>query len=384
MANTLTDLMPDFYVALDVVSRELTGMMPAVTIDANVARAAIGQSVRSFVAPAATAGDVTAGQLPPDDGDQTIGNVEVQITKSRRVPFKWNGEQSRGMNNGGPGTLNIQQNQVAQAIRTLVNEIEADLCSLHAKMSRAYGSAGTTPFGTAGDFTDASNVLKILKDNGAPLTDNHLVLNTTAGAKLLGLHSRFDIQGDQGFLRQGQLLDINGLAIRESGQVVTSVAGTASGATTDNAGYPVGSTTFTLASAGTGTLVAGDVITFAGDTNKYVITSGDADVSGGGSITIAKPGIRVAMSAATKLITVVAAAARNMAFTRSAIVLATRAPALPDGGDMAVDRSIITDPRTGLSFELSLYAGYRQMQYEIAIAWGKELVKAEHSALLLG
>jgi uncharacterized protein YcgI (DUF1989 family) len=99
---------------------------------------------------------------------------------------------------------------------------------------------------------------------------------------------------------------------------------------------------------------------------------------------IAAPGLRQAMSAATKAITVVAAATRNMAFARTAIALATRAPALPEGGDMAVDRQTIVDPRTGMSFEIAMYAQYRQMQYEISAAWGTQVFKPEHLALLLG
>lgn len=384
MANTLTNLIPNVYVALDVVSRELTGLIPAVTIDPSTSRAALNQTVYSHVAPASAASDITPAVTPPNDGDQTIGNVSLAITKSRRVPFRWNGEESLGVNNGGHGVLSIQQNQIAQAIRTLANEVEADLAALHATFSRAAGTAGTTPFATAGDFSNASLALKILKDNGAPLSDNHIVMNTAAGANLIGKQSRYDVAQDMSMLRQGVLLDIGGAMLRESGQIVTSTAGTASGATTNNAGYAVGTTTLTLASAGTGTLVAGDVITFAGDSNQYVVTSGDADVSNGGTITIAAPGLLVAMSAATKAITVVAAAARNMVFNRSALVLATRLPALPDGGDMAVDSAIITDPRSGLSFELRQYNQYRQIQWEIALAWGVKNVKPAHTALMLG
>lgn len=140
----------------------------------------------------------------------------------------------------------------------------------------------------------------------------------------------------------------------------------------------------TLASAGTGTVLAGDVISFAGDTNKYLVASGDADVSNGGTITLVAPGLRKAIQAAATAITVSAASTRNMAFARSAIALATRAPALPEGGDSAADRTIVTDPVSGLSFEISLYKQYRQIQYEIALAWGVAAVKKEHMALLLG
>lgn len=384
MANTLTNLIPDLYKALDVVSRELVGIIPAVTLDPDVSRAAVGQNVRSFVAPAATAGDITPGVTPPDDGDQTIGNVPITITKARRVPFRWNGEQSLGLNNNGPGVLNIQQQQIAQAIRTLTNEMEADGAALHKKFSRAYGTAGTTPFGTAGDYTDASEVARILKDNGAGTSDLHLILNTAAGAKLIGKQSQSYMQGTDSMVRQGVLLDHAGMALRESAQINTSTAGTASSATTNTAGYAIGATTITLASAGTGTLVAGDVITFTGDSNKYVVTSGDTDVSNGGTFTIAAPGLRQALAASAVNITVVAAAARNMAFRRSAIVLATRMPALPAEGDMAADRTTVTDPRSGISLELAMYKQYRQVQYELAVAWGWECVKPEHTALLLG
>lgn len=385
MANVLTNLIPNVYVALDVVSRELTGLIPAVSLDASASQAAVNQSVYAYVAPAATSTDTTPAATSPDTGDQTIGNVEVKITKSKHVPFRWSGEDTRGLAQaGGFGVLTIQQNQIAQAMRTLVNEVEADLAALHTTFSRAYGTAGTTPFGTAGDFTDATNAMKILKDNGAPGSDNHLVLNTTAGATYLGKQSRFDIQGSNSMLLQGVIGQQAGMMVRESGQILTNTAGTAASATTNNAGYAVGATVLTLASAGTGTLVAGDVVTFAGDTNKYVIASGDADVSNGGTITLAEPGLRVAMSAATKAITVVAAAARNMCFNRSAIVLAARAPALPEGGDMADMVEYITDPRTGLTFELAVYKQFRQNRYQLGLAWGTKNVAPRHTALLLG
>ncbi len=382
-STTLTGLIPDLYEALDVVSRELVGMIPSVTLDAQAARAALNQDVRSPVAPAATASDITPGVTPPDDGNQTIGNVSVRVTKARRVPIRWTGEQQRQANTG-PGYQNIRAQQMAQAMRTLVNEMETDLAGLHVEASRAAGAAGTTPFGTAGDYIDAANVRRILNENGAPLTDRSLVLDSLAAANMVGKQARFDVQATDSIIRQGVLLDASGLALRESAAIRTFTKGTASSATTNNAGYAIGATVITLASAGTGTILAGDVITFAGDANQYVVASGDTDVSNGGTITLAAPGLRRAIAASTTAITVVNNSVRSMGFSRNAIVLAARLPSLPEEGDIAMDRTIVTDPRSGMSFELALYPQYRQIQMELSAAWGVKMVKPEHVALLLG
>jgi len=278
--------------------------------------------------------------------------------------------------------------KIAQSIRAIVNQVEVDLCGLQSTFSRAAGVAGTTPFGTVNDYTAGSKALQILKDNGAPLTDNQLVINTTAGVNMLGKQSGVADAGSDSILRQGVLLDINGMPIRESAQIVDQAAGAIAGAATTNAaGYAVGATVLTLAAGGTGNAVAGDVLTFAGDTNQYVVTSAvfaGANPAAGDTITLAAPGLRVAMSAATKAIAKTAASSRNMAFNRSAIVLAARAPARPLEGDQAEDVLVITDPNSGLSMEFSMYKGYKMNRYEIGLAWGVANIKPEHTALLLG
>ena len=383
MSNTLTGLTTTIYNALDVVSRELVGFIPAVSSDMTYDRAAVGQTVTSPVAPAATATDITPAVTPPNDGDQTIGSVSMTITKARRVPVRWNGEEKRGLDNNGASYNVILRDQLAQGMRALVNEVESDIAALCLKSSRAYGTPGTVPFAT--NLAEAAQMRKILSDNGAPMSDLQMVLDTTAGASMrtLGQLTKANEAADTSLLRRGVLLDVHGFAIRESAQVKTVIAGTGASATTNTAGYAVGATTITLASAGTGTVLAGDVITFAGDTNKYVVLTGDTDVSNGGAIVLAAPGLRKAIGTSATAITVIAATTRNMAFARSALAVATRAPALPEGGDSASDRMIITDPVSGLSFEISLYKQYRQIQYEIALAWGVAMVKPEHTALLL-
>lgn len=382
MANTITNLIPELYESLDVVSRELVGFIPAVTLDAMAERAAKDATIRTFVAPAAAAGDIAPAATTPDDGNQTIGNVTLAITKARRVPIRWNGEEELSVA-AGHGAAAIRQAQIQQAIRTLTNEIEADLAGLHLYASRAAGAAATVPFGTAGDYTAASLSRKILVDNGAPVSDMQLVIDTAAGANLRGKQAGYDASNaNDSILRQGVLLDINGMMVRESAQVKTFTAGSFTSGTLTSAVRAVGATSLVTTADYTAGLAAGDVITLAHESgaHKYVITAVAA-----GSITIAAPGLKTATAATgTVAITMVASTTRSMAFARSAIVLAQRLPALPNGGDLAVDRTSITDPRSGLSFEVAMYPQYRQMQYEISCAWGVKVVKTEHVALLLG
>ena len=376
MANTLTNLTPDLYEALDTVSRELVGMIPAVTLDANAERAAKGQTIRSAVAPSSAAADITPAQKAPDTGDQIITNKTLSISKSRGVAIRYNGEEQRGLNTG-PGYSSILQNQFAQAMRTLTNEVETDLTALYAQASNAYGTPGTTPFGTAGDFSDASFALKLLKDNGAPLTGNQLVVSSAAGASMLGLQSRIDVQGNDSMLRQGVMLSTAGMDIRESAQINSHAKGTGASYIT-NGTFAVGDTAIDI-DGGSGTILAGDVITFAGDTNKYVVTSALA----AGTVTIAAPGLKAALADGVA-VTVGNAYAANMAFNRDAIVLVTRAPARPVEGDLAEDVMLMTDPRSGITFEVSMYKEYRQVHFEVALAWGVSAIKPEHMAVLLG
>ena len=73
--------------------------------------------------------------------------------------FGWNGEEQKSLG----GLYNtILVDQFAQAMRTLVNEVEADLAALYIYASRAYGTAGTTPFDSSGKISFLAQILKIL------------------------------------------------------------------------------------------------------------------------------------------------------------------------------------------------------------------------------
>ena len=375
MANTLSNLIPDVYTALDIVSRELVGALPGVTRDANADRIASNQTIRVAQTPTNTTSAYTPAMAVPSAVDQTVANASLTLSKNKYAAFSWTGEEVYAMNQG-PGFLTIRQNQIAQAFRALVNEMENDVCdAIAAGASRAYGTAGTTPF--ASTLADPAQVRKILDDNGSPLSGRSLVINTTAGAALrtLGQLTKANEAGTAMTLRDGELLNLHGFSVRESAQINNATAGTGASYQTD-AAFAIGDTTITV-DTGSGTILAGDVITIG--SHKYVV----ATALSSGSLTITAPGL-VAAVADNTAVTVNATSARNIAFSSDAIVLATRLPIFPSEGDMAIDNEVVTDPRTGISFDLRVYPGDGMVLYRIHALWGWKVLKTAHAAVLLG
>ena len=101
MANVLTNLAADIYVAADVVGRELTGFIPAATINANGSeRVAKGDTVRAAFTRAASVVDVSEAMTIPEGTDQTVDNKTLSISNSRAVQIPYTGEDIRHLNNG--------------------------------------------------------------------------------------------------------------------------------------------------------------------------------------------------------------------------------------------------------------------------------------------
>src|SRR5690606_27010464 len=112
-----------------IVSRELTGMIPAVSLNADVARVGVGQLARVPIAPIANdAENIVPSMSIPGEADQDMDYLDLTIQKSKARPFSWNGEERRALGQNYSGIIN---QQFAQAIRALVNEVESDLCALH-------------------------------------------------------------------------------------------------------------------------------------------------------------------------------------------------------------------------------------------------------------
>ena len=388
MSNTLTDLAADLYKAADVVGRELVGLIPSVTVNAGAEQAAKGDNVRSHFTRTPTVNSSFAPSMTiPEGTDQTVDNKVLQLNQYASVQIPWTGEDIKHVNNGS-GFETIYGDQILQAMRAITNTIEAYLARIIYKgASRAVGSAGTTPFGS--NFDLIAELRQILVDNGCPMEDGRssLVISSTAGTKLRNLANlqKVNESGNDSLLRRGALLDLQGFMMKESAGIGIHTKGTGTLYDVNNgSGEAVGQTTITLDGGTTGAngVLAGDIVTFAGDSiNSYVVKSGLLTATG--DIVINDPGLRAAVADTVEM-TIGNSYTYNVGFHQSAVELAARPVAVPNGGDAATDRMIIQDPFSGLAFDVSVYKGYKKTMIEIGVLYDAIVWKPQHVAILRG
>jgi len=377
MANTLTALAPTLFSAAKEVANEPFGVVAAINTSFDDKGVAKGDTVTVPIAPVASASDFTPAATTSSGTDATATTIGVQITASKKVSWNLTGEQLRSLQNGADDKEWVRQ-MVAQGMRTLRNLMEVDAVSaLRVAASRAYGTAGTTPF--ASDLSALTNARKILQDNGAPLADLQFVGDTNAGLALrnLGIIQQAYQAGSDAERRSGNLLRQFGFQMGESAAISAVTKGTGTLYTSSAAGFAVGTTSIPVIT-GSGTILAGDVITFAGDTNKYVVTSG---VAAPGTITIAAPGLRQALPASATALTIGNNFTPNLAFERSACVGVIRPPLFTP--NPTIQTMPISD-QFGMTYMLAEIAQYGQTSWELHCAWGFKGVNQEFAAIVLG
>jgi len=375
-ANTLTALAPVLFSAAQTVSNEPFGVISAVTTNFDDKGVAKGDSVIVPIAPVRAASDFTPGAVSTTGDDSVAANVSVQITQSKKVSWSLTGEQIRSLDNGA-GSEEWMRQLIAQGMRTLRNLAEAD-CALQISYGagRAYGTAGTTPFAT--DLSALTNAYKMLKDNGAPMADLQMVVNTAAGLNLrnLGIIQQAYQAGSDAERRTGQLLKQFGFSIAESAGIVQHVAGGGTLYATSGSTAP-GVQNIALVT-GSGTVLSGDVVTFAADANnKYVVGTG---IAAPGTISLGRPGARTTIATANAM-TIGGSYTPNLAFERSAVVAVMRPPLIP--ANPTITMLPISDDK-GMTYLLLDIAQYGQRTLELHLAYGFKVVQGEHVHLVMG
>lgn len=376
MANTLTALIPTLYSAAQEVSNEPFGVISSIAASFDDKGVAVGDSVRVPIAPTAQTADFVPAMTASAGSDAAASSVDVQITANKFVSWHLTGEQLRSLQNGDNDREWVRQ-LVAQGMRALRNGAE-QACAQAIKVgaSRAVGSAGTTPFGS--DINLIAEARKTLADNGAPMTDLQMVFDTAAGLNLrkLGIIQQSYQAGSDAERRSGDLQRQFGFTLRESAGIGLHTKGTGASYVTSGATAP-GVADITLAT-GTGTVLAGDVLSFAADgANKYVVGTGR---SGPGLISLNRPGARITIPSGNG-VTVGNNYTANLAFERNAVVGIMRPPVMP--ANPLMQQQLISDS-TGMTYLLVQIAGDGMSTWRLHLAYGFKVVQSEHVALVMG
>lgn len=383
MANTLTDVTNDMYKAAEIVGKQLVGVIPSVTVNSGSEAVALGATIDSFSTPEPVVNSsVTPAMTIPEGDDQTIAAKSFTVSQVANVQIPWTGEEQAAV-----GTSynfeTVYGNQILRAIKKIATTIEAYSAGVcYKSASRAYGTAGTTPFGT--NFDAVAKIRQILVDN--EMFDEGLVsliLNSDAGTNLRNLAQlqKANEGASDELLRRGTLLDLQGIMLKESNGIAYHTKGTATGL--DNVGgAAIGDTSISLDGGDGGTLLPGDVVTFAADTaNKYIVNTGFTAASG--TAVLGDPGTRLAITAADEM-TIGASYRANLAIYQPAVELAMRPMKEPKGGDAATDRMVIQDPVSGLTFVASLYKGFKKNMLDITTVYDAKVWEPAGVAVLLG
>lgn len=372
MANTLDNVMPKILARGLMVLRKKVIMPRLVNSSYSLEAAKKGDVINIPIAATATASDVTPANTPPTPASKSPTTVAISLDNWKHSDFHLTDKEQAEIDRN----EHFWPMQAEAAITSLAEAVNADILAEYAGVYGYVGTAGTTPFGTSGVVTDATNVFKTLNEQKAPKAGRSVVLDFAAEASALGQSAFRDASqaGKSSVIIDGELGRFFGMDWYSDNQTPTHTAGTGSGYLVNNGGgYAAGATTIAT-DTGSGTILVGDIVTFAGVTGTYVVTA----ALSGGSFSI-YPGLAGAV-ADNAAITLKASHVVNLAFHREAIGFATRPLSDNDGGDFMS----MQDPVSGLVLRVERMRQYKQTVWDFDILWGTKLVRPELACRLAG
>ncbi len=323
-----------------------------------------GSTVNIVVPAPITAVSVTPGQIHPNDtAAVTPTKVPITLDQWYRAAFDFSDKQAQQIARG------IVPMQIQEAIRGLVNKIETNVWLNYKKFYGYSGVAATAPFGS--DISEFLTAEKIANDQLMPGDRRTLLMNTVANANWKGLRRNFD----------KNFQDV-GVEAVWSQHVPTHTAGTWSNAGTASGTNAAAQNVVNL-TAGTGSLLVGDVITFSGaDAQTYVVltATGTAPTT---AITV-YPNLVTAKSA-SEVVTVKASHAVNLLFHPNAIAFAM-APMVGGINIAGTTRleSVVVDQDSGLALRLTVFQGFYQTEWSFDALWGSAVPRPELGVRIAG
>lgn len=322
--------------------------------------------------------DVTPAATPPSTADQTPGTTSIALDRWKEAPFHLSDKDYTEMS-ARAGYLPMI---ASGAIKALANDVDRYILGLGSKFYGMYGTAGTTPF--ASNINAATQIRKVLNEQLCPLGDRFLVMDPDAEANALQLQAFHDASFGVGpmAIMEGQITRRLGFSWLMDQNVRTHTAGTGQNYLVNQTGsLAVGTKTIPV-DTGSGTLLVGDIVSFANHSQTHVVTS----ALSGGSFAI-EPGLVVAVPNNTAVTGPadtggVGTHTLNLAFNRNAIALVTK----PLAGSIhpgAFYQSAV-DPISGIVLRLEITREHKRDRFSYDILYGGDVIRRELGARLVG
>ncbi len=378
-ANSLAAVVPQLLAQGLLALREFCVMPQLVNRKYEAMAGPQGSTIDVPIPSAIAAIAVTPGATPPATEGVSPTSVPIELTRWFEAPFYLDDQEM----------LEIQDGTIpmiaSEAVKSLANEVDQFIHSLTSMFYGVQGATGTAPFGS-GDTTDAAGIRTVLNKQVAPMDPRHCVLDPDAEGSALNVRAFQDMSWNgsvQGII-EGALNRKLGFNWWMSQNVQSHTAGTGDSYAVDNTGgYAIGVKLLNL-DTGTGTLVIGDVISFSGHSQTYVVTQA---IAAANQIVGIEPGLLVAVADDVVVLCPGDSGGydthvMNPAFHRDAIAFATR-PLQASNHPGSIIASNF-DPVSGLTLRLEITREHKRDRWSFDILYGAAVIRRELGGRLLG
>jgi len=382
--NTLTNILPKILARGLLAFREQVTMARVVNRDYGAEAKKKGSTIDIPISVAQAVTDVTPAPTKPAFVDTAPGLVQITLANWRQTAFNLKDDEMVQIDK----SKHFMPLQTHEAIRSLAGDVND---KIHAEYKGVYnhvGVAATTPF--ASTAVELVSARKKLNQTLTPRPSRRFVMDYDAEANALLLATFADKEktGESAVKIEGELGRKYGFDNFTDDSVVTHSKGVATGTPLTNGAPAIGAVS--IATDGwtndtTDILLKGDLITFAGDSQQYVVTADtDSGATTGPATVLIQPPLKVAVGDGAA-ITVVASHVVNLAFHREAFAFANR-PLLENTQAMALGSQIVsaTDPETGISLRLEVSRAHKAIVWEFDILYGVGLPRPNAATRVLG
>lgn len=384
MANDLANVIPQILSQAMMILRGATIMPRLVSTEYQSEAATKGSSIDVPKDPVVTTRDVVPGANQIAADAITPGIVQIPLDFWKEAPFQMT---DNDILKAQLGTL---PSTARSAVASLAAAINSYLFSMYKSVYGFIGTAGSPPFaGTTPTPADATQCRKLLNIQLAPINARRMVLDPEAAANALNLGAFQDASksADSMVVTDAVLGRKIGFDWYEDQQVPVHTAGTIASALIAKAStaQAIGLTNIVCTSDDDIDLLEGDIISFAGSTQTYVVTA-DTARTGAGDVTVPIQPPLVKALVGSEVVTLKASHTVNLAFQEGAFAFVSRplSDATPPGAEKASIIESVTDALSGLSLRLEITRQHKQWQWAFDLLGGAACIDPKKVARLGG